>query len=132
MTEVSNGPFGLILPVLIAGLHFCNIQVLKSLPIFSSKKVILSYLLFEYGEHMKISFVNTNPAEYLRYDSIWILRRLYTGGLELPFFFKRGLAYYKVLRARLCFYFDSLLRLKYMVLSETSLIFWHEPYLGTI
>ncbi|XP_057515426.1 ALBINO3-like protein 3, mitochondrial isoform X3 [Amaranthus tricolor] len=27
LTEVSNGPFGLILPVLIAGLHFCNIQV---------------------------------------------------------------------------------------------------------
>ncbi|XP_021734418.1 ALBINO3-like protein 2, chloroplastic [Chenopodium quinoa] len=53
LTEVPNGPFGPILPLLIAGLHFCNIQINFRSSFASEEKGMLQLLAKLYKRYLE-------------------------------------------------------------------------------
>ncbi|XP_010674681.2 ALBINO3-like protein 2, chloroplastic [Beta vulgaris subsp. vulgaris] len=56
LTEVSSGPFGPILPILVAGLHFCNIQIVfrSSFAAEEEEKGILQLLAKWYRKYLEL------------------------------------------------------------------------------
>ncbi|XP_021772376.1 ALBINO3-like protein 2, chloroplastic [Chenopodium quinoa] len=54
LTEVPNGPFGPILPLLIAGLHFCNIQINFRSSFASEEKGLLQSLAKLYKRYLEV------------------------------------------------------------------------------